>query len=390
MEPFTLLAIAALLGLALIAVSGADELGVPIPTGDITNEQLMDLMNVTTRALDKGRLDVALDHNTYEFMDTLLRQDKIEETGTAIMGRIKLDNAGNAQFVDPYEAAAPNVVSTTWPFVVPWRLMRSHFSTERHEILMNAGDRVKLYDYADLKRLEGLIDMCNMIEESFWADAPASNTAKALWGIKVWAGKYLHTADGAGYYGGYPTGWTDVAGIAPCTTGGGTPSVTGGHAKWRNFCAGYKRIDSHFIDQCILTHTRMKFKAPILAEQLLKAPYDRYRIYCNVASSIALGSFQRKRGDDNGPEVARLANGTMVIMGTPIVPTDCLDADTSDPFYFANRAFFKPVVLSGDNLRIDTPIRDRDQSDVFTTFIWLTANIKCTNRRQGIAVCNKY
>ena len=388
---FTFLFLAGVVGLLVALVSHiGDDVGVAIPVGDVSNESLMDLWNTTTRSLDKGNLDVVLDHNAYDFMDTVLREDKIEEQGVAIQGRIKLDPAGNAAFVDLYEPAQPNVVQTTYPFAIPWRHIRGQFSTERHELLMNAGSDVRLYDYAKLKRLEGLLDICNVIEESFWADAPASPTDKALWGIKVWCGKYEDTVDGAGYYGGLPnSGWSTIAGIAPSTSGDGASTIAGGHAKWRNFCAGYKAINAHFVDQMALTYKRMRFKAPLLAAQLLQAPYDRYRIFCNVTSALAAESYQRKRGDDNSPDFL-WNTGKPTFRGIPLMDTDCLDADADDPFYFTNRDKFKPVVLVGDNLRVDDPIRDVAQSDVFTTFIWLTVNLKCTNRREGVACVNKY
>jgi len=369
--------------------------GVPDVAYNLTNEQVGDVYNTTLRAVEKGEgagLDIALDHGQYEFVDGILRENKIEVAGTSIAGRIKLDAAGNAKFIDPGEEANPNMVDTTYPYDIPWRYIEGNFSTLRHDILKNMGSNVQLYDFAKLKRLEGLMDVANLVEESFWAAAaPLATTRDSFWGVQSWAGRYASTTPGHGFYGGFPTGWSDVAGIAPCTTGGGTSAVTGGHEKWRNWCGRYTTVNAQWVEEMVTMLTRMKFKAPLLAEALMQAPYNDYRVYCDVDSEIAVGSYQRKRGDDNSVEVAMLANGTKLVKGVPIVPTDCLDYDTEDPFFAINRGLFKAVVLTGDYLRMDGPISGGVRNhDTFTTFINLTCNIRCKNRRQGIGVINKH
>jgi len=367
----------------------ADIAGVPTPVGDLTNEQLMDLWAITTRSRKDVGIEWALDHEAYLFVDGILREDRTEEAGTAIQGRINVDSAGNARFVDPWEEVQPEAPNTLVPYAIPWRYIQGNFSTERHELLENAGSAEKLADYADLKRGQGLIDVANLVEESFFADAAGSESAKALWGVKTWAGKYEDTVDGAGYYGGMPSGWSSLAGIVPATSGAGASTVTGGKAKWRNFCAGYKTVNAHLIDQMMLTYARMKFRAPLIAQDIVKQPYENFKIITGVKSWVNIGALQRKKGDDNGAELARVG-ATLTFMGTPIEHTDILDDDTDDPIYLINRSKFKAVVLAGDNFRIGAAMNDRKQPNVFTTFIDLTLNVKCLNRRQGIAVVNKY
>lgn len=367
-----------------------DALGVPPQTKDLTNEQLMDLMNVTTAELGKGKLSVVYEYHSYDFIDTILTEDKMQATGWSIQGRIKLDAAGNAKMVDPYESIEPANVSTSSPFSIPWRHFVAHYSWERHEILENAGSAVKLYDYADLKRMEGYQDLCDLVEEAFWADAASGPNEKALWGIKTWCAKYEDTTAGYGYYGGNPSGWSDLAGINAADSDSGKSTVSGGKAKWRNWCAGYKAFNQTFLKQMVRTKKKLRFRAPVLAGELKQPRYDKYRVYCNSESEIELWSFQKQLGDDNGREVGRLANGTLTLLGTPIRPTDLLDDDTDDPFYFMNTGVFVPVVLSGDYLRRDGPYNDRRQPAVFTNVVWLTVNIKCENRRSGVAVVNKY
>jgi len=368
----------------------ADGYGVSPHVEDLTNEKLMDLINVTTANLGKGQLSVVYEHHSYDFIDAILTEDKVEKRGVAINGRIQLDATGQASIVDPYEPIEPHVPSSTYPFSVPWRHFQTNWSYERHEILENAGSKEKLYDYAKLKRIEAYKSLCDFVEEAFWGDAPADPTTKALWGLKAWCAKYEGTTDAGGFYGGNPSGWSDLAGINAADSGTGTSSVTGGKAKWRNYCHGYSGFNATFLEAMVRTWQRMKFKAPVLFDDLPKPAYNKFRIYCNMDSWLGLWKLQKSLGDDNGGEIGRLANGTLTLLGTPIRSTDCLDDDTDDPFYFTNTAEFKPQVLSGDYLRRTGPFNDRLQPDVFTYVVWLTVNLMCTNRRSGVAVVNKY
>lgn len=388
---FTILFVLAAAMIAAAIFAGDVTGGGPWVVGNLTNEQLSDLWNTTMREVGRGDMDYALKHQTYLFMDTVLASDKVEVTGTAIQGRISLDDVGNARFIDPYEPAEPAVKSTTWPFAIPWRYMEVHSSIERHEILENMG-AARLYDLAKLRKAQAIMDLCNLAEESWFSTtAPELATTKALWGLATWAGKYEDTVDGAGFYGGLPAaGWSDLAGIAPCTTGSGTAAITGGQERWRSWCGGYKGFNARWIDRMLECHVRVKFKGPLLATQITQVPFDRFRVYTSITAYLQALSYQRKRGDDNGAELAVLSNGTLTIMGTPILQTDLLDADTDDPFYFVNRAMFVPVVLAGDYLREDVGVRDRLQHDVMTDFTNLTVNMKCRNRRQAVAVVNKY
>lgn len=360
------------------------------PDPILTNEQSFDLICLTLASLGRGKLDVAFEHNSYPFMDEVLKEDRIEVAGTGIQGRIRLDSAGNASWIVKGEEIESKEVQTTAPYAVPWRYCQANYSTEHHDILENSGDDVQLYDYGRLRRLDGIVDLVDMVEGAFWSAAPATATEKAMWGVNVFAGKYKDTVDGAGYYGGLPgAGWADIQGIVPCTDGSGTAAIAGGHRMWRNWCAGYKAINAHWVKQMDMTMRRMKMRAPLLAADLLKPPHNKFRIYCGVNAAVEASSYQRKRGSDDGPEIAR--NGPrLTFNGILIEETDSLDYDTDWPFFFVNRGYFAPHVLKGDYLR-ETAIKgDRKQPDVNTHFIFLTLNMLLRNRRYGVAVVNKY
>ena len=85
----------------------ADGYGVPPHVEDLTNEKLMDLMNVTTANLGKGQLSVVYEHHAYDFIDAILREDKIEKQGVAINGRVHR-HGGDVHFFTATENAEGN------------------------------------------------------------------------------------------------------------------------------------------------------------------------------------------------------------------------------------------------------------------------------------------
>lgn len=349
----------------------------------------MDLLNVTSDNVGKGSLELALDHNAYEFVDTILRDDRIElDGGTAFTRRIRLDKTGNARWVDPWEREDPKQKDTTYPFTVPWKYLQTYHVYERHQVLMNAGSDEQLFNFVQLQKVGGMEDFCNELEAAMWT-YPTSPDDLEAWGIPAWVCK-CGTAGAAGFYGGRPDGgtnWSTVAGIAPCTSNDGLTNIAGGKERWRNYCAGYKAVNTGLLKIMRTAFKRIRFASPRLVSQAFEKgnPAEDLRIYTNVATSVELEELCEKRNDAYGSNLM-MYEGAAVFKRVPIVETDFLDADTSNPLYLCNRRYFKPIVLTGDYLRESKVYNDGSQHNVFRQFMDLTIAIVCLNRQRQAVI----
>jgi len=366
-------------------------MGVPVPVRDLSDEALMDLLCVTSDEVGRGSLEMALDHNDYPFIDTILREDRLDlEGGTAITRRIRLDKSGQARWVDPWEPDDPRQVDTVYPFTMPWKYLQTQKTYERHQVLMNAGSDQQIYDFVELQEVSAMEDFCNELEGAAWS-VPASPTEKAMWGVPTWICKAVD-ATGTGFFGGRPDGgtaWADVAGIAPCTSDDGTSSIAGGKARWRNYCAPYTAVNTTLLKTIRTAFKRIRFRAPPMISKAFEkgSPYENFRIYTNVDTSVLLEELAEKRGDRYGANLM-LYEGAVVFNRVPIVGIDWLDADTSDPIYMVNRTFFKAIVLAGDYLRKSKIYNEANQHNVYRQYTDLTVQTGCTNRQRQ-AVINK-
>jgi hypothetical protein len=67
------------------------------------------------------------------------------------------------------------------------------------------------------------------------------------------------------------------------------------------------------------------------------------------------------------------------------VPADFTTLSGTNPFYGIDHESFFPVVLRGDFLRESKPILKADQHNVIVSFIDLSYNYICVDRRRNLA-----
>jgi len=84
--------------------------------------------------------------------------------------------------------------------------------------------------------------------------------------------------------------------------------------------------------------------------------------------------------------------GAVAFNRIPFMYVDILDADGTgynaatmgaDSIFGVNWNFFEPVVLKGDNFRQTPPAKDGDNHNFIKSFVDLTYNYACLNRRYG-------
>ena len=136
-------------------------------------------------------------------------------------------------------------------------------------------------------------------------------------------------------------------------------------------------------------YRQIRFKAPRMVKDLDKGPLSGYAIYVDGDTIDEYEAYTRKSNDQIGFDVGKFAGNT-AFQRVPLTWVAELDtANTSlrgaNPIYFINHNKFKVFILRGDNLREGEPMIDRYQHNVITTFVDLSYNFICTDRRsQGL------
>ena len=362
--------------------------GITVAVRDLTDMQIRDLMNLSTDNLKQAGevgLQYALAQESYPFCDQMLQDDKIElEGGTNIVRRISLDDDGGVTFCAIFEQDQTNITDTTFPFTAPFQSMKTAAVWDRLEICRNAGSSEQLYPLMKHRINQKMLAFAQKIENSAWS-APASPTTMAFWGIPVWVVKIASQTVGvSGFYGGYPTGWSDVAGIVPATSGNGTAAIAGGKDRWRNYAGQYSGINAATLEMLRRMTIKTKFKPPVLVGGTIAPTAENYRFYCNTDSYVAIQTFLDKRGDTAVKDLTS-RDGQPMFNGAPIIAVPNLDADTSNPIYQINRSVFKFYAMAGEYLRIAEAKQSALNHNMYEKWIDLTGQIVCLNRRlQGV------
>jgi hypothetical protein len=356
----------------------------------VSNEDLADLIATTTHNLPKLDIQYAFKYQNYEVMNKWFKTDKVEfDSGTSILRDVVLDESGNARFVRLYQESTVNVVDVVSQLTVPWRQFELQWSVEHREVLRNSAP-ARFVNLLQTRRNEAQIGGANLLEERGWQSPDSSSDDLNPYGIPYWVPKI--TSAGEGFYGGSDTNYaTTTAGIDPATSGDNTPSITGGKAMWRSYCAGgtgyYEAVNATMVRTVNKAFIKTGFQSPYTLQDYKEEPFSNYSIYANADTVVALGELARGQNDNVGADLARY-QGKTLFNGIPVVYIAFLDADTSNPVYLINHSVFKPFVLSGDFMRETGPVSSRNMHNVFTTFVDTSFNFICLNRRRN-AVINK-
>lgn len=353
----------------------------------VSNANLADLIATTLGDMPDLRLEYALEYEAYEVLDRWFQKDKIQITsGTQIERNIILDRSGNARHVRLYEPATVNVVDIQSQLTIPWRQAETQWSIARQEADRNRAP-ARFVDLLKARRNESMIGLANILQERAWLSPTSSSDDLNPYGIPYYIPKLSSAQAGEGFYGGSDTNVaTTTAGIDPATSGDNTTAIAGGKPLWRSYACGgtayYEAINATALRTMLKMFLKIRFKAPFVVKQLTEGALSNYRIYVNTDTYVALVELARQQNDQIGADLARY-NGLVVFNRVPIIHEPQLDADTDNPVYMVNHNKFFPFVMQGDYFRETPAMNDRIMHDVFTTFVNLSYNYGCINRRSN-------
>lgn len=334
----------------------------------LADQDIIDLTNVTLKELGRMKFNqIATRLQNYEVMGRLLKEDKQQFEGSqGIQRTIMIDHSGAAKQVGLFQTDVVNVADQTKLMDIPWRHTTTNYAYERREMLMNKGAS-KIVDLLKIRRTDAMISLAELLEAQFWSKPTDSNDKLNQFGVKYWVVKNAT----AGFNGGNPAGFTSGAGNIDSS------SIT----RWANYTDQYVTMTKpDAIDKMRTAARKIVFKSPVSIDDFRKGSGDSYRIYVNEPTIKGMEALGEAQNENLGRDIASM-DGTLTFRKNPIVWVPKLDADTENPIYMLNFAWFAPVFLEGDYMRESAPMLSALQHNVFVVHVDLTGNILCTNRR---------
>lgn len=361
--------------------------------GVVTPQDVADLVASILPDLDRMNWEqIAQDLTDYEVMRYWLRDDKVTfSDGIAIRKNLLSQLSGAASHTGLTDVDDVDIPDLMDDMTVSWVHAQTKWGYNyQTDILMNSG-KSRINDTVKPRRIAAMIDLAQELEAKAW-QVPAWGDKLNPYGLPYWI---VFNAT-LGFSGGYPTGPDAVA----------HPTIAGVNLtespKFKNYSAQYAAVSKGDLLPKMRTALRKtNFKSPVGKEDMgSKRAMDR-RYYCDEVTCSAFEEVGEASNENLGRDLAPYEagngkghggvtemDGTLVFKKHPIIYIPQLD-DTAvftaatNPIYQVDHNTFYPVSLKGDYLRETGPQMSPTQHNMWRTFIDLTYNFICVNRRKN-------
>lgn len=329
---------------------------------------IADLVASTQKDLGKMKFtQIATSLQDYPAMRSLIRKNRVQfDSGTGIQRNVMLRHSGAARHAGLYDQDAVNVADVMATIDIPWRHSVTNYAVESHEVTMNTGG-AQIVDLVKIRRTDAMISLTELMESTFWGQ-PSSDDNVTPFGILYW----LVYSASTGFNGGNNSLWASGPGNLSSTT----------YANWKNYTAQYTAVSK----DDLITKMRSAFRLCTWTNPVSIPDYDiggmRRQIYVNEATIAALETIGEAQNDSLGRDLASM-DGKILFHGTPVNYVPQLDDyGTADPVYMIDWSCFHPVILRGWYMKETGPKPAPNQHNVLVTFVDLSWNLLCTNRRR--------
>lgn len=344
----------------------------------LQGDALADLIITTLKELGRGNFnEIVTNYQEYVgFRDVVNAKTKAVEGGYAVQRNLMVGTSGNARWTGLYATESTAVTDVHKTISVPHRVAKTSYALDELEITMNSGQASRIVDLLISRRAAAMIDLAELVEQGIWDVPPSSSDTEKPHGFLY----YLVYNASAGFNGGHPTGFSDVAGLSSTS-----------YPKWKNYTANY----SAFSEDDLLDKWRTAFD---LCHFMPPTNIPEYGVgmdwkwYTTQATKNEAVKFMRSQNDNLGIELATF-NGTQfpTFQGVPIqwVPSfndTNIIASGSEPIFGVNWRTFEVLSLPGWNMREQAPIRMQTQPTVRVVYVHTTVNMLCNNRRKNCLI----
>lgn len=361
--------------------------------GAVTPQDVADLVSSILPQLDKMNWEqIAQDLPDYEMMSHWLKDDKVTfNDGIAIRKNLLSQLSGAASHTGMTDIDDVDIPDLMDDLIIPWRHAQTKWGYNfQTDVLMNSGTS-RINDTVKPRRVAAMLDLANELEAKAW-QVPNWSDKLNPYGLPYWV---VFGGATTGFTGGYPTGPDSV--VHPTIAGVNLTESP----KFRNYSAQYVNVSKPDLLKKMRTALRKtNFKSPIDREEMNSKRGKDRRYYCDEATCSEFEDIGEASNENLGRDLAPYeagngkghsgvtdVDGTLTFKKNPIIYVPQLD-DTNvftaanSPIYQIDHAVFYPVCLKGDYLRESGPTQAPNQHNMWRTFIDLTYNFLCVNRRK--------
>jgi len=352
---------------------------------DLPIEQINDLVTGTLKELGRNRFQqIAQNLQYYPIMSEWMRREKVQfDEGIGIQRNLMGSLSRQARHTGITSTDSVDIPQLMIQMSVNWRHATVGWSFAYQEMLVNKGQSL-IFKVVKPRRLDAMISLTEELESKAWS-VPINGDVLLPWGIPFWV-VYTATNAPGGFTGGYPSGFTSLAGI----------DLTA-NPNFKNYSATYVTANKADLISSMRTgHRKMRWRPPIRNADYGKGPYAEFKIYTDDVTVRALESVGESQNENLGRDLApfsdateiKFSEGVITFRRHPIIWVPQMD-DTSvftaatNPLYFIDHSTFYPVCLVGDFLRESPVLRAPNQHNVFRVFIDLSYNYLCVDRRRN-------
>lgn len=335
-------------------------------------EDIDDLITNTQKELNKGRFtQIAQKLQNYEGVSRLFSKDKVNfKSGTSINKNVMVKDSGAARMVGLYSVDDVNNPAMMKSINVPWRHTETSWSLDIVEGLMNRTP-AEIVDMVIERHLGSMISMAALVEKEWWGEPTGTSDNSNVFGMTYWIVANATT----GFNGGNHTNFS-------AGPGGLDSSV---FTRWKNYTALYADITrADLVRKMKIGLHKVDFQTPTGLGDFRNGNGHRYRMYLSIENLTELEELAENQNERLGRDLSSM-DGVTTFRGFPLIWAASLDGVTSptNPIYMIDTSTFRPVVLTGNFFRQTGPKEAPGQHNVRQSFLDLSWNVMCDDRRRN-------
>ena len=331
---------------------------------------LNDLILSTLKDLGELKFTAIIsDLQKHVAMRELIKKNRIVlDSGTAIQWQLMIGTSNAAKWTGMYAQDNVDVREVMTQASMPWRHSTTNYGVDQREIDMNREPR-RIVELIKVRRIDAMTAMAELLENAFWG-VPGPMDDRTPHGVPYWIVKN----NVEGFFGGAPTGFTDVGGVSPTT-----------YTRWRNWTSQYAAVTkADLVRKLRQAYTKTNFTPPTEGIPTYSTG-RKYGMYTNYEVISKLEEILEGQNDDLGNDVAS-QDGLVHFRKIPVEYVPRLDADTTNPIYGIDWGNFKTYVLRGWWLKETRIGNVANQHTVSTVHIDNTLNWVCKDRRSNFVL----